>query len=192
MQARSIRTRRWSRREYETLVEGGFFGCHERLELIGGLLLVKEPQGDPHAVAVDLAAAALRGAFGKAWLVRAHAHVALGRHSRPEPDVYVVSGSPRDYREAAPTRPALVIEVAESRLRFDRGQKASLYARAGVPDYWIVNLVDRVLEVHREPARLEPPRRRCGYRSIQTLGPDASVSPLAAPAARIAVADLLP
>jgi hypothetical protein len=65
-------------------------------------------------------------------------------------------------------------------------------ARAGIADYWIVNLVDRVLEIHREPARPGPARRHWGYAMIQTLGPDAPIAPLAAPAAAIHVADLLP
>jgi Uma2 family endonuclease len=100
--------------------------------------------------------------------------------------------SGRDYRDAHPARPVLVVEVSQSRLRFDRRRKASIYARAGLTDYWIVNIVDRVLEVHREPARLATPRRRWGYQAIETLGPDDVIAPLAAPSARIAVADLLP
>ena len=85
-----------------------------------------------------------------------------------------------------------MVEVAHSSLRLDRTRKAAIYAKAGVEDYWIVNLVDRALEVHREPALLEAGRRRWGYRSVESLGGDASVSPLAAPAARVTVADLLP
>jgi Uma2 family endonuclease len=188
---RSVRTRRWSRHEYDRLVEQGFFGGDERLELLDGLLLVKEPQSSTHMTAVRLVEDALRIGFGTGWDVRAQGPVALDRRSEPEPDVSVVRGSPRDYRDAHPSNPVLVVEVALASLRLDRTRKSRAYARAGVPEYWILNLVDRVLEVHREPARLEP-ARRWDYRSAQTLGPDASVSPLAAPAARIAVADLLP
>src|SRR5439155_9048151 len=99
-----VRTRRWTRSEYERLIDRGVFREDERLELLDGVLLVKEPQGDPHAAAIDLVVAALRGAFGTGWLVRAHAPLALGHRSRPEPDVSVVRGSPRDYRSAAPTK----------------------------------------------------------------------------------------
>src|SRR5439155_1529591 len=84
-----------------------------------GPLVVKEPQGDPHAAAVDLVVAALRAAFGTGWLVRAHAPLALGLRSRPEPDVSVVYGSPRDYRRAAPTEAVLVVEVSQTSLAFD-------------------------------------------------------------------------
>jgi hypothetical protein len=85
-----------------------------------------------------------------------------------------------------------VVEVAQSRLRLARGRKAALYARARIADYWIVILVDHVLEVHREPARPGPARRGWGYASIQALGETATVAPLAAPGALIGVADLLP
>src|SRR3989442_7497174 len=131
-------------------------------------------------------------AFGTRWDVRTQGPIALDPRSEPEPDVSVVRGSPRDYRDAHPTSPALVVEVALASLRLDRTRKCRAFARAGVPEYWIVNLLDRALEVHREPALLDAARRRWGYRSIQALGPDAVVSPLAAPAARVVVADLLP
>lgn len=82
----------------------------------------------------------------------------------------------------------LVVEVSKSCLQFDRARKAALYARNGVEDYWIVNIVDRVLEVYREPVR----GRRPTYRSIVTLQPSDFVTPLAAPTTQILVADLLP
>jgi Uma2 family endonuclease len=86
-----------------------------------------------------------------------------------------------------------VVEVAESSLAFDRTHKASLYARGGVTDYWIVNLVDRILEVHRAPVEDAAAPFRWRYRAITRLGPGASVSPLGLPpTARLAVADLLP
>jgi Uma2 family endonuclease len=77
-------------------------------------------------------------------------------------------------------------------LRLARGRKAVAYARTGIADYWIVNLVDRVLEVHREPARPGPARRHWGYAAVDTLGADATIAPLAAPSASIRIADLLP
>jgi Uma2 family endonuclease len=186
------RTRRWSRREYEHLINQGFFRPDERLELLDGQLVVKEPQDPRHVTAIELVVKALRDAFGPGWQIRPQFPVALARWSEPEPDVCVVPGSPRDYRDAHPTLPVLVIEVAYTRLRFDRTRKASIYARAGVSDYWIVNLPECVLEVHRDPGRLAIPRRRWGYRAIQTVGIDDLVAPLAAPFARVAVADLLP
>ena len=188
----TVRTKRWTRVQYEHAIECGVFHEDERLELLNGLLVVKEPQGEPHAAAIDLVSLALRRAFGEGWLVRAQVHFASGRLSRPEPDVYVVRGSPRDYSRVAPVSPVLIVEVSQSRLAFDRTRKAAIYARARIGDYWLVNLVDSVVEVRRDPARLAPPARGWGYRSIETFRAPASVNPLAAPHARIAVADLLP
>jgi Uma2 family endonuclease len=176
-----VPTKRWTRAQYEKAIECGIFREDERLELLDGVLVVKEPQSEPHFVGIDLVALALRRAFGEGWLVRQQGHFAAGRRSRPEPDVYVVAGSPRDYLRAAPTRPALIVEVSQSRLAFDRGRKSALYARRGIQDYWIVNLVDRVLEVRRDPGRFAPPLRGRGYRAIETLRPPAAIAPLALP-----------
>ena len=183
---------RWSRREYGQMIDHGLLDEDDPIELLDGLLLVKEPQHSPHRTAVLLVAKALEGAFGGGWFVQTQSPIILDDRSEPEPDACVVRGSPRDYTSAHPTRPALVVEVAQSRLRLARGRKAAAYARAGIADYWILNLDGRVLEVYREPTGPDPTRRHWGYSAIETLGVDASVMPLAAPAAIIRVADLLP
>lgn len=192
MSGATLHPYRWTRRAYGRLIDEGILGEDDPVELLDGLLVVKEPQHTPHATAVTLALEALRAAFGPGWVVRPGLPLAAGRWSEPEPDLSVVRGAPRDYLADHPARPALVVEVAQTSLRLDRTRKAAIYARAGIEDYWIVNLADRVLEVHREPGRLETPRRRWGYRSVIVFGPADGVNPLAAPAARIAVADLLP
>ena len=174
------------------MTEIGFFQPGERIELIDGLLLVREPQKSRHATAVRLVQQALERAFGAGWDVRPQLPVALDDMSEPEPDAAVVPGDPRDYRDAHPERPVLIVEVALSRLAFDRRQKASLYARAGIADYWVVNLVDRVLEVCREPIAAPAAPYGFRYRSVTRLRPTATVIPLAAPSAAILVADLLP
>ena len=145
----------------------------------------------PHAMAIQLAAEALRSAFGRGWSVRVQLPLALDPESEPEPDVAVVRGAPRDYPDEHPSVPVLVLEVAHASLRADRRLKARLYARAGLADYWIVNLVDRVLEVHRAPTRPSS-GRRASYADVRRLGPSESITPLSAPAAEVAVADLLP
>ena len=188
----ATRTRRFTRVEYERLTEIGFFQADERLELIDGLLLVREPHDAPHATGIRLVASALRTVFGAGWIVDSQLPIALDDDSEPEPDVAVVPGTPSDYRGAHPSRPALVVEVAASRLAFDRGDKASLYARAGVADYWVVNVVDRVLEVYRDPTADGSAAHGFRYRSVERLTPPATVTPLAAPTAAIPVADLLP
>ena len=184
--------RRWTRYEYERLIDHGLLDEDDPIELLDGLLLVKEPQHSPHRTAVLLVARALERAFGEGWFVQVQSPIILDDRSEPEPDVCVVRGSPRDYVDSHPTGPALVVEVAQSGLAMARGRKAAAYARARIADYWIVNLVDRVLEVHREPARAEPALRHWRYAAVETLEATATVAALAAPSAAIRVADLLP
>ncbi len=186
------RTRRWTRLEYERLIDAGMFCPGERLELLAGHLVVREPQGSLHATAIGLVEDALRACFGSGWVVRVQMPIALDDESEPEPDVAVVPGARRDYELAHPARPALLVEVAESSLDEDRGDKAGLYARARVPEYWIVNLVDRSLEVRREPAPTAAAPFGWRYRVVTILETGAPVSPLACSTARIQVADLLP
>jgi Uma2 family endonuclease len=187
-----IRTKHWTRLEYERLVDLGAFRPGEHLELVAGALLVREPEGGPHATAVGLVEDALREAFGRGFIVRAQNPIALDDDSEPEPDVAVVPGQRRDYTRAHPAHPLLVVEVADTSLPLDRAQKASLYARAGIADYWIVNLVDGVLEVHRDPVAAAEAPYGWRYRSILTLRAGTTVAPLAAPDAAIPVASLLP
>lgn len=192
MAVSSVRTKHWSRVEYERLVDLGAFRPGERLELVGGALVVREPQGGPHATAVGLAEDVLRPAFGFGWTVRAQSPIALDEDSEPEPDIAVVPGTRRDHGRAHPSHPVLIVEVADSSLEFDRGEKTSLYARAGIADYWILNLVEQALEVYREPVAAPLVRYGARYAATMTLGPRNHVSPLAAPTAAILVADLLP
>jgi len=191
-QAERAGLHRWTRREYAQLIDHGLLDEDDPVELLDGLLLVKEPQHSRHRTAVLLVARAVERAFGDGWFVQTQSPIILDDRSEPEPDACVVRGSPRDYVDAHPTRPALVVEVAQSGLRLARGRKASAYARARIADYWIINLIDRALEVHREPARPGPALRHWGYAAIVTLGADAIITPLAAPPAGIRVADLLP
>ena len=192
MTAPDSRERRWTRVEYDRLIDAGVFQPREPIELLGGLLVVAEPQGDAHFTAIRLADDALRAIFGPGWEVRAQGPIALDAESEPEPDVAVVPGTARDYRAGHPTHAVLVVEVAESSLRRDREDKGSLYARAGIADYWIVNLVDRVLEVFREPGQDPAAPFGWRYQSVTTVGPEGTVSPLAAHGSLIPVADLLP
>jgi Uma2 family endonuclease len=184
--------RRWTRKEYDYLVALGILHQDEPIELIGGQMIVGEPKGGPHAAAVGQTADALRAAFGRGWTVRVHAPVALGDDSEPEPDISVVSGRWRDDHEEPPARAALIVEVAEASLAFDRSHKGSLYARAAVPDYWIVNVGRRLLEVYREPVAAPSARFGWKYARVRTLKDDAAISPLAAPRAAIAVGHLFP
>ena len=167
-----LTVRRWTRAEYDRLVDRGAFEG-KPLELIGGQRAVAEPQGSDHASAIGRVSDTIRAALPAGFVVRVQLPLALDDESEPEPDVAVVPGPHDDYRAAHPRRATLLLEVAESSLGLDRDTKGSLYARGAVQDYWIVNLVDRVLEVYRDPA------------------PD-RVALLGLPAVHIAVSDLLP
>jgi Uma2 family endonuclease len=187
-----IRTRHWTRKEYDRLVKIGVLHEDEPIELIGGQMIVAEPKSAPHSTAIGLTADALRAAFGTGWAIRLQDPVVLDDESEPEPDVVVVPGRHRDYLSDHPAHPALIVEVADSSLSFDRRYKGSVYARAGITDYWIVNLRRRVLEVYREPVADAASRFGWKYDRVRILRAAASVTPLARPDVVVAVADLLP
>jgi Uma2 family endonuclease len=191
MAAHDVKTRRWTRAEYERLIELGIFAPEERIELIGGDLMVAEPQSAWHYTAIRKVARTLGTVFGPEWDVRTQGPMALDDESEPEPDVAVVSGAIEDYRDAHPSRSVLMVEVSESSLRTDRKRKGSLYARAGLTDYWVLNLVDRVLEVYRQPIPDEAALFGWRYAQCDVLRVGAAVTPLAASSVRIEVADLL-
>jgi len=182
--------RRWTRAEYDRLVGLGAFEG-DPIELIAGQLVVAEPHSAYHASIIRTVDYALRAVLPPGWIVSVQLPVSLDEESEPEPDLAVVPGRPTDYREEHPGAPELIVEVADSSVTFDRLHKGSLYARAGIRDYWIVNLAERVLEVYRDPG--PDPSAPYGWRSrsVATLVPPASVIPLAFRGARLAVADLL-
>jgi Uma2 family endonuclease len=186
-----LKLRRWRRVEYERLVERSFFQPDERLELLDGLLVVREPQGSLHAAVVTLVREALQRAFGRGYTTRDHSPVALDDVSEPEPDITIVRGKPLDYRHGHPSTALLIVEVADTSVARDR-HKSGLYARAGVQDYWIVNLVDDLLEIYRQPGAAPTAKYGAKYRSVRLLRRGATVAPLAAPRARLRVTDLLP
>lgn len=181
---------RWTREEYYRLAKMGIFNGR-RVELIEGEILEMSPQLPPHTAAIFLAEETMRAVFSKGYVVRTQAPLSLGMDSDPEPDVAVVAGSLRDYTQSHPTSAVLVIEVAEASLTLDRERKARLYAEAGIEDYWIVNLRQRQVEVCRKPQK-KPRQRKATYTQVTIYGEKDTVSPLAAPRAKIKVADLLP
>lgn len=183
--------RLWTREEYHRAAELGLFRPDERLELIEGEVYVKvSPQDDPHAWHIALAAEAFRDAFGAGFHVREEKPLVLPDQTEPEPDIVVVRGPLRaSRRHPTPQEAVLVMEVSDSTLEFDQGRKAALYAQVGIPDYWVLDLRHRVLEVRRDPAQIGD---RYDYRTLQTFMPGMEVSPLAMPQAVIRVDDLLP
>jgi len=187
-----VRTRRWTREDYHRLDELGVLPEDERVELLDGQLIVAEPKGAPHATIVARTAAVLRRAFGEGWLVRQQDPIALDEASEPEPDVVVVPGVDVDYFENHPARPVLVVEIAETSLYYDRGHKGSAYARAGLPDYWIVDLVDWRIEVYRRPVSDNSAELGWRYLDVDLFTAGAAIVPLARPDVSISVSDILP
>jgi Uma2 family endonuclease len=139
-----------------------------------------------------LVEAALRLAFGVAYCVRGQMPLVLNQTTDPLPDVAVVTGSVRDFVTRHPDSAVLVVEVSDSTLAYDTGSKASLYAAAGIADYWVVDLVHRQLIVHRGPVADAGQPHGAKYASVTTLDSAGSTAPLAAAGNVIQVADLLP
>ena len=183
--------RLWSLEEFERAGELDLFGPDERLELIGGEIFVKPKQSPLHATAIGLATRCLYPIFVDGVHLRVQTPLNLV-DSQPEPDLTVVAGQIHDYARQHPTSAVLTVEVADLTLAFDRTTKASLYARSGIEDYWIINVIDQILEVYRDPAPLSGYPFGYFYHSVTTYPDTAFIAPLVAPDHEIPVADLLP
>ncbi|MGE3410165.1 MAG: Uma2 family endonuclease [Pirellulales bacterium] len=185
-----LAARRWSVDEYSHMAAQGWFeGQH--VELIIGEVLCMSPQGAIHGMCVTLVHAALQQAFGKGHTVRVQLPLRVSNNSEPEPNLAVVPGTARDYPQH-PTTALLVVEVSETTLAHDRGRKASLYAAGGVPEYWMLDIARRRLEVFCEPQSDPAEPSGNGYRKTTVYLATETVSPLSMPQASISVASLLP
>jgi Uma2 family endonuclease len=169
------------RAEYERLVEEGFFEG-ERVELLYGVIVCMSPHGPKHDGALDRIAEILMRALGGRTRIRVQSGFAASDGSEPEPDIAVVP--PGDYDDAHPAVAWLVVEVAGSSLAKDRGPKARLYAESGVEEYWIVNLVDGLIEVHTDP-------RGGLYRAIRRFSRGDVVTPGRFGDVRVAVSEVV-
>ena len=187
MELANLEAHRWTRQEYERLVDRGLLPPGKRVELIEGVIYDMSPQNSLHATAVRLANEALRVVFPSiaSFEIRSQLPLAVSEDSEPEPDLAVVHGSIRDFRDSHPTTALLVVEVADGSLLHDRKRKIPLYARFGIPEAWLLNLVRRTLEVCRDPVDGV-------YQTRMVLRAGDTVSPLGRPESVIAVSDLLP
>ena len=167
--------------EYDKLVALGVFEG-EHIELIDGALLHMSPIGAPHCETVDRLTELFVLTFAGRARVRIRGSFAAGEFSEPEPDLSLLPLG--DYFAEHPDRAHLVIEVAESSLSFDRGRKARLYAECAIPEYWVVNLQDRTVEVHRTPKAGQ-------YEQIGTHHKGARLQLVAFPDVEICVDDFL-
>ncbi|WP_439630152.1 Uma2 family endonuclease [Gemmata sp.] len=182
---------RWTIAEYRTLGETGLFRGVKTMLIRGEVFTMTMP-APPHDVAPGLLDDWLRAAFAPGFHVRNQMGFDIGTDSDPGPDLAVVTGTRRDYAGRTPTRAVLVAEVADSSLSFDLTTKAELYATAGVPEYWVLDLNGRQLHVFRDPHPLPAPLGATAYRSHAVLTDADAVTPHSAPAASVRVADLLP
>lgn len=177
----------WTTGQYLRLVEEGVLGPDDRVELLEGVIVAVPPSNVSHDGTLGLVSAALFRAVGERAVVRVQLSLVAGHHSLPEPDVAVVPGSARDYERTRPTSALLVVEVSDTSLKQDRLTKSAIYAAAGIPEYWIVNLPDGCVEVRRQP---DPIGRR--YASVAIVGRGETIELVALPGVRAAANDLLP
>lgn len=183
---------RFSVEDYHRLGETGILTPADRVELLEGWIVPKTVHNPPHDTALSLVIGQLRPLLPDGWYDRLQMPITTSE-SEPEPDIAIVRGSPRDYsdRHPAPAEVGLLIEVADSTLGLDRGTKARLYARAGIEEYWIVNVVDRQVEVHSDPTGPAPDPAFQASHSFRP-GEEIPFRLAGTELARIAVQDLLP
>lgn len=170
---------------YRQMGEAGIFKEDEHVELLSGVLVAKEPQGGGHGTIIEFLTGLLVRGVGDEHNVRVQLPLTLEQHSEPEPDFAVLPAHRPRSSLPHPTTALLVIEVARTSLRIDRGIKAKLYALAGVPEYWIINLKDMVVEVHRAPDA-----QQGRYLNRQVLSGDDILEPQHLPGPRLSVKTL--
>lgn len=207
----SVQPYRWTVETFYRAIESGLFAHPERLELIRGEIIERmSPQKNPHSYSVLQVYDALDEGFAPDCNVRAQMPLDLGQETEPEPDVVVVQGTRRDYAHRKPTAAdvRLLVEVSDTTLRYDRTTKAALYAEAGIPEYWVLDLKGRKLHVFRDPTPLKTEQgaaeagqaslEHFSYRTLTVYSEQETVTPLRAPdttdgtKTALLVADLLP
>ncbi len=179
---------RMSVAQYQAMIAGGILTEDDNIELLEGLLVAKMTKNRPHSLSTGLVRKLLEAILPAGWFVDSQEPITTG-DSQPEPDGVVVRGQPRDYQAAPPPaeQVGLVIEVSDSSLKRDRADKGRIYARAGIPSYWILNLTERQLEVYTRPAE-------GGWQETRTYAENDSVSLLldGVEVGQVRVGDMLP
>ena len=177
---------RFSAEDYHRLAEVGILPRKARVELIEGAIHDMSPIGPLHSGVVIRLIRLFNLRVKGRWVVSAQGPVGLDNYSEPQPDLVLLKPAPDDYvsHHPAPDDVFLLIEVADSSLEFDRNKKLPVYARAGIPELWIVNLQESTIEVYREP-------HFTGYEKKTVLRAGDKASPLAFPDVAVDVAELL-
>ncbi len=174
---------------YEQMIESGSLGEDDPIELLNGVMVWKMPKSPQHSAVTRRCVRTIERSLPPGWHVHKEDPVRIPDYDEPEPDIAVVRGDDDLYlnRHPGPGDIALIVEIADSSLRRDRGEKREIYARAGIPAYWIINLVDRQIEIYSGPttAAYPPPTILKASDSVELMIEGRS-------AGRIAVADLIP
>lgn len=175
----------FTRAQYEKMAEEGILGEDDPVELIEGEIVETAPQNTAHIRSVAAINRLFLGICPSGYYVRPQSSLPLDDLTKPEPDLVVVKGDMFDFSDEEALDVVLVVEVADSSLRFDRTTKRRLYAAEGFPEYWVVNLIDKRIEVHRDPQKKD-------YATTKTYSADEVVSPLFAPGQEVSPKDMIP
>ncbi len=172
--------------DYYRMGDAGVFPQGHRVELLEGEIIDMMPIGPFHSGVVNRLSNYMASISGGRWLVTTQNPLRLDKHSEPQPDVVLVCPSADDYtlNHPKPEDVLLLIEVADSSLDYDRDDKLPAYAKAGIEEYWLVNLPEQCVEVYREP-------HFTGYSSVTLLKPGDTASPAAFPDVKVDLAALL-
>jgi Uma2 family endonuclease len=182
----TVQTRPLSVQDYHSMIEAGIFRPNERVELLSGQLIQMAAKVSPHRAAVTRVRRVLEELLGNRVLICVQDPVQLDDFSEPEPDVAVVKPDPLDYETHHPWVADIfwLVEVSDSTLAYDCGEKALAYARAGIQEYWVLDVKRRKLHVFRQPGEL-------GYGDRTVLSADSMVSPISFPDCVVIIAAFL-
>lgn len=182
---------RWTTDLFHDVCDGGYFEGRNVI-LVDGEIIDMPAPNPAHNVGMMLAVRVLTAAFGPAYTVRNQMALVLKLWTDPVPDLAFCPGDPRDYLHRQATTADLVVEVSDTTLAYDTTEKAELYATGGIPEYWVLDVTNGQLVVHRDPAPLPNNLGASAYKTCRTLGRGDTVTPLHAPHATVNVSDLLP
>lgn len=183
--------KQWTRTDFERMSRSGVFAPDERVELIEGEIIAVSPPGPEHSYAVTVATNHLVRLYGQTHAVSVQNPLAVGQLSQPQPDFALVRHD-QVRPDALHSNADLVIEVSWSSLALDRNEKAAVYASGGIPEYWIVDLAHRQVEILRDPGQSPDQPGRCEYRSRQIVSSETSLQPLSLPGPEFPLSTFFP
>lgn len=183
----NLKLRQITVEEYDLMIENGVFDENDQVELLNGAIVEKMPKGTKHSAATDRAARVFYRHFGEEVFIRNQNPVWLDEFSEPEPDIVLATPKPDEYESSHPTPSEiyLILEVSDSTLGYDRTIKSEAYARAGIRQYIVLNVQEKLLEDYREPGT-------GGYQSKQTYRTRQQFNLVAFPNVLLSVDDFLP